>query len=202
MRDRSFTLVEILVTIGVITLLIAISVPALSAVRRRSEVKETQALMARLSLALEHYADEFGDYPPSRLEKLGQRGNGRNEGSECMVRCLTSEAKGGPFIELTDENYGNTDDDQLPSGANPTASMLQTRYLLEVLDRWGNPIAYTHNRDYDSGATVQLLTGQASVAAGQSDVTGTYQALTKFQLWSAGPDGEAGTEDDVTSWEP
>jgi type II secretory pathway pseudopilin PulG len=198
---RSFTLVELLITIGVITVLVAISVPALSAVRRRSEVKETKALMARLSLALEHYADEFGDYPPSRLKKLGARGNGKNEGSECLVRCLTTQEKGGPFIELQDAELGNSDEDQLPSGQDPTRSTQKTRDLLEVHDRWGNPIAYTHNRDYDQGASVQLQTGVSPVQAAKSDVTGSYQALTKFQLWSAGPDGQAGTEDDVTSWE-
>jgi len=198
---RGFTLIELLVTIGVITILVAISVPALSAVRRRSEVKETKALMARLSLALEHYADEFGDYPPSRLKKLGARGNGKNEGSECMVRCLFTQEKGGPFIELADAFLGNSDGDQLASGQDPTRSTQQTRDLLEVHDRWGNPIAYTHNRDYDQGATVLLISGQVGVPASKSDVTGSYQSLTKFQLWSAGPDGEADTEDDVTSWE-
>ena len=62
-RRSGFTLIELLISIAIITILVALSVPALSAVRRSSEVKETRALMARLTLALEHYSDEFGDYP-------------------------------------------------------------------------------------------------------------------------------------------
>jgi len=203
MRRRprgGFTLLEMLIVIAIIAVLAGITIPAVSAVRRRSQVNETKARMSRIGLALENYSNDFGDFPPSSLAELGVRGNGVNDGVEAMLRCLTTEAMNGPYLELKDEELVNTDADQLPAGRNPTRSIYTAPHLHEVGDSWGNPIVYLHNKDYDEPAAASLMTGEVKVEAGKSEKTGQYQALTTFQLWSAGPDGQAGTEDDVVSW--
>lgn len=201
MRRAGFTLVELLVVMAVIVVLLGLSLPAISAVRRKSQVRETEALMQRLKLALATYQQDFGDYPPSSFRRLGLRGNGQNEGIELMLRCLTTRARTGPYVELEDGQLGNLDEDRLPSDADPTQSTMSTRELLEVLDAWRNPLVYLHNADYDQGGAATLQQGGlAQVAAGKSEKTGQFLGLTTFQLWSAGPDGVAGTDDDLRLW--
>ena len=54
-----------------------------------------------------------------------------------------------------------------------------------------------HNRDYDKGGTVNGNGQPATVKAHENEKTKQYSGLTSFQLYSAGPDGEVGTGDDV-----
>jgi prepilin-type N-terminal cleavage/methylation domain-containing protein len=201
MRSRGFTLVELLVVIGVIAVLTALSFPAISAVRRKSQVNETTATLERIKLALATYQNDFGDYPPSSGRRLGLRLNGQNDGAELMLRCLSTRARSGPYVQLDDRLLGNTDDDRLPSDQDPTQSTFGTRDLLEPLDAWQNPVVYVHNADYDAGGAAVLQQGGLTpVPAGKSPETRQYYGLTTFQLWSAGPDGAAGTDDDIRLW--
>lgn len=198
---RGFTLIELLVAIGVIVVLVGLSFPAISAVRKRSQVRETDAVLQRIKLALATYAQDFGDYPPSAVKKVGLKGNGQNDGVELMLRALSTKAKSGPYIQLDDRQMGNADQDRLPTDKDPFGSTFLNRELLEVLDSWQNPVVYLHNADYDKGGAATLQAGGlAQVPAGKSEQTGQYLGLTTFQLWSAGPDGAANTEDDLRLW--
>jgi hypothetical protein len=132
---------------------------------------------------------------------VGLPTNGKNDGVEALLRCLTTAKKSGPYlVDIEDGQLKNADEDELKS-ADPTGSNIAVKSLYELTDPWGNPIAYIHNSEYDKGANVQLASGAtAKVPAAKSEVTGQYAELTKFHLVSAGPDGEFGTDDDVTSW--
>lgn len=200
-RARAFTLIELLVVIAVIAVLIGLSFPAFSAVRRSSARKAMKALLQRVALACATYEQDMGDYPPSDPKRVGLPGNGRNDGVEALVRCLTTAQQNGPYLDdLDDSSLGNVDGDAL-KGSDPTGSTMATKDLLELLDPWGNPVLYLHHSQYDKGGQVQLASGElVKVAAHKSDVTGQYVELTRFQLLSAGPDGQFGTEDDVSSW--
>ncbi len=205
-RRGGFTLIELLVVMGVIVVLAGLSIPAVSAIRKKSQVGETAAMLERLKLALATYQNDFGDYPPSSPRRLGLRGNGQNDGGELLLRCLTTRRKTGNYIQLDDRFLGNVDGDRLPSADDPTGSAIASRELLEVLDTWGNPLCYLHNADYDKGGAVTLPTPDGAgtqavqVAARKSEKTSQYLGLTTWQLWSAGPDEQAGTDDDVFVW--
>lgn len=196
-RRGGFTLVEILTVMAVIVVLIGLSIPAISMIRTKSSINETTALFQRLTLALSTYNNDFGDYPPSSPKRLGLRGNGQNDGAELLVRCLTTQARSGNYFSFEDKQLGNVDSDRLPSDADPTRSSYKTRDLFELLDSWGNPIGYLHNADYAVGGSVTLPTGLAAFTAARSEKTGQELGLTTYQLWSAGPDGLAGTPDDI-----
>lgn len=199
---RSFTLIELLVVIGIIAILTAISVPAISAVRRKSQISAQQTVFQRLGLAIEQYQSDFGDFPPSTFKRsrLGTS-NGQNEGIECLVRCLTTSKKTGPYFEFEDEQLGNTDTDSLVGSGNPTTSVIKSRELFECLDLWGNPLVYIHNANYDRGGTATMMEGGLQqVPAAGSEKTGQFKGLTTYQLWSAGPDGTVGTDDDIRHW--
>lgn len=197
--QRRFTLVELLVVITVVIALVAISIPALSGIRSRSQRKATEAFMQRLKLAIESYSNDFGDYPPSSFRKLGiKKGNDDNEGGEVLVRCLTTSDRSGPYFDFKETEVGNTDQDSLRNSETSAAqSTLRTTELLEPLDVWGNAILYLHNRDYDKGGTLNVNGQPAAVKAHENEKTKQYSGLTSFQLYSAGPDGEVGTDDDV-----
>lgn len=194
---RAFTLVELLVVISILAVLTAIAIPALSAVRKSSDTKATKAFLERIKLQVESYSNDFGDYPPSRASAIGHRGNDVNAGSEILLRCLTTSSKSGPYMEFEDAQLGNTDGDSLSGSANPTRSVMRTAELLEIVDSFGNPILYIHNKDYDRGGVVRLPGGDKTIPAFSHGKTKQFAGLTSFQLWSAGVDGEHGTDDDV-----
>jgi len=60
---KGFTLLEMLVVIGIITLLAAILIPVVSQVRMRAFVAQTQGEMARLMMACQSYYHDYNAYP-------------------------------------------------------------------------------------------------------------------------------------------
>ena len=65
-----FTLIEMMVVIGIVAVLIALLVPTLSLVKQRARIRATRALVDGISTALERYRVDFDDYPPSTAAGL------------------------------------------------------------------------------------------------------------------------------------
>lgn len=65
-RIAGFSLVEVLVVLGLIALLIGILVPALAAARRHGQTIDCATRMRQLAIAMEVYADEHDGYYPPR----------------------------------------------------------------------------------------------------------------------------------------
>src|SRR5689334_7743608 len=76
---RGFTLVEIMVVIGIIVLLVAILVPFLSKAFRKSTELRTQADLNSIAIAIEAYRQVFGDIP---------RTSGPNTGAATLCKAL------------------------------------------------------------------------------------------------------------------
>jgi len=62
-KRSAFTLLELLVVIGIIVLLAAILVPVVSQVRMKGYVTTTQAQMQRIAGAIQAYYHDFKSYP-------------------------------------------------------------------------------------------------------------------------------------------
>src|SRR3954451_8771300 len=62
-RRSAFTLLELLVVIGIIVLLAAILVPVVSQIRMKGYVTTTQAQMQRIAAAVQSYYHDFKAYP-------------------------------------------------------------------------------------------------------------------------------------------
>lgn len=73
-RNRAFTLVEILVVIGVIALLAAILFPVLSRVREGGRTKACGSNMHQLGLAFQQYAADSNRYPDAGAYQYWQDG--------------------------------------------------------------------------------------------------------------------------------
>jgi prepilin-type N-terminal cleavage/methylation domain-containing protein len=76
---RGFTLIEILVVMGIIVVLIALLAPMLSKTFRKGAELRSQADLNSISLALEAYRQDFGDIP---------RTSGPNTGAATLCKAL------------------------------------------------------------------------------------------------------------------
>jgi len=200
-----FTLIEILAVVLIVGILATILIFNLGEAKDAANVSMTRADLSKLESVIDAYENEFGDYPPSSFEPssgVANEGN-TNAGVECLVQSLWSKGwdAGGGLIQP--DALVNTDGDQ----AGTTLGDLG-RELPEFVDRWENPVAYLHNRDYEAKGRVYLTfdpeTGreiESEPKAFRNETIGRFFNATKYQLISAGQDGEFGTEDDITTFD-
>jgi prepilin-type N-terminal cleavage/methylation domain-containing protein len=196
---RAFTLVELIITIGVIVILTALTVSATIALTRRSEIDQTRMTLAVLDLALGEWRAEadrrlsWGDNPLPPEAPSYDIGDGTPHvftASEVWRRISTNDAARTILAQISADLtyvYGQSkpippwlpmvpeDDDPDPflDAANP-------RYLVEagladgsvaVLDAWGEPIRAVHpGRLFESGDTGEPdPDGTIFISQGNSD---------------------------------
>jgi len=63
MKRRAFSLVELLVVIGIVVVLVSIAIPVISRVRQAAYAASTQSQIAVLVSAIERYSQDFRSYP-------------------------------------------------------------------------------------------------------------------------------------------
>jgi len=195
-----FTLIELLAVIVILSLLIVFLVPLLSRQQENAKVLATKGFLQELSTAVSEYENEKGDYPGSSWkEEWGSAPNNTNIGCEALVIALFGSKW---QTRLPEDRLCNTDGDE----SKKALARFAKASLFEIKDQWGNPIAYLHRRDYEH-AQVYAMVDSTGQAAGESTFkarmnpeTGQYWNPKGFQLVSAGPDGEFGTDDDIPAW--
>jgi len=250
-----FTLVELLVVVSIIAILVGLLMPALVSGFRKAHETATLNLIHQCEVAAQQFFNDYGDYPPTHwyevdeLFKYDSNGDGVyvrsddeiwfsdgsstgdampnsvNEGIEVFLACVATQT-GGPYLDLSDKQLGNTDADSLADTngdgeydlADMTNWYFNSTEILEIVDWWGNPLTYIHNRDYarydgwDEATNTwnlgeDMTYAQADGAQGpvygrsspdpalnlpQSFRTGNYPKLDAFQLFSWGFDQSPG----------
>lgn len=121
--SHAFTLVEILVVMGILAILAAITLGVASGVGEHRKRQQARSELAALAVALESYRAEHGDYP----EATGTGGDGEN--ARILAARLAPADGAGPLL---------LDPDRF-SWDSPGVTLL---------DPWGQPYAYW----YDPGA--------------------------------------------------
>lgn len=116
---RAFTLIEVLVVIGIISLLVAILIPSLSAARQRGQATVCLAHMHSLGQGLTMYSTEHQDVlVPGRLPRVD------NDNWRALI--LGGWKFRPTFLAMMGTNVGiPAFDDPMPSG--------------NLIDRWGEP---------------------------------------------------------------
>lgn len=217
-----FTLVELVVVVSILLVLAVLLLPALFTAKEGQLVRNAKAEIELLKLALEQYKAEYGDYPPSFLAELGDTrdpGDVENEGNRALVACLATTKEKGPYLRsyiLNDKAKIRMTHDGLAADHDLTGWTFADddaplRYR-EMLDAWGTPYIYLHNRDYQT-ETPQVYSMEGTDANGnpanpctvkaRQDDDGVYYGAYTFQIWSCGPNkvNDYGREDDITSWQ-
>lgn len=193
-----FTLVELMAVIAILAILMAVLIPRIGSMGEAARSKLTVTQLRLIAAAIDEYEDEHGDYPPSQFKAdWGVAPNATNLGAECVVLSLWSDDWGG--TSLTMEELVNSDID----GSKKEIAELLGKELFELRDKWDNPIAYFHRRDYgraDPYVSEDPDTGESIESSAKSvkdTRTGKWAQPRRFQLISPGPDGRFGSEDDL-----
>jgi prepilin-type N-terminal cleavage/methylation domain-containing protein len=189
--QAGFTLIEMLAVILILSILMGVLVTSLMSAEDKAFKKLTSARISNIEAALGNYEGDMDDFPLSHFGDATTSSAAKvNQGSEALVQALWKAPFDGKG--LTDDMLGNTDGDS----AN-------NEPLFELLDLWGNPIAYFHRTDYKTIQTYLTFDGETGeeiegeVVARKHPVTGKWANRMKFQLISAGVDGRFGTGDDI-----
>src|SRR5690242_19375011 len=87
-RRRGFTLIELMVVIGIIVILAAVLIPAVKVVRDKSKVAATNTQMRTISMACESYYTMFNAYPGA-LPETAYTTSSTFSSSQALVIALT-----------------------------------------------------------------------------------------------------------------
>ena len=133
MNKRPFTLIEILITIGIILILTGLLVGGVKMATAKASQAKTNAIMESFADALEKYRSAKGYYPPCSSEK--------------DVEIVEHN---GHFSLKLDDKYFVFED----SAGKPLMEFQATSTAKNLEDAWGNPLQYkcpgSHNEStYD-----------------------------------------------------
>lgn len=207
--QRGFSFIEILIVMGIISVLVGGIVVAIGIWTRKGPVFATQNTMNKTKLMIENWKQRFEMYPPSDMTRIATVAGTGNKA------VLSDNPYNGPIEaiyqalywpgfssdpEWGDAEIGNTDDDKLGKPINKHG----TPELMEVVDAWGHPFVYFHRDDYakkfDAPDTYLNGEGLDVEARPHKREDGSFYNPSSFQIYSMGEDGEPNTEDDITPW--
>ncbi|MGQ0612278.1 MAG: type II secretion system protein [Planctomycetaceae bacterium] len=205
--EQGFTLIEILVVVAILGVLMGLVTLLIPKAHQESAKFQTTTRITELDTAVERYLADpaLRRLPPMALDALAKASkyyegmafaqpNGVNECCEVLFIALRHPDLSARFdaARLPGENpVGNTDEDffnKAPPGANDTDAR-------EILDAWGNPIAYIDKNHYDKPVKLRLADGSEVEVIAVRKPDGTYYNADRFQLISLGPNQ---AQDDAT----
>ncbi len=164
---RAFTLIEILITMGIMITLTALIAMGMGVAKEKARQKATRALVSKIKIALEAYHGEFRDFPPDGYDPaeptpLGMKGSsaliyflcrpltkimyvGAGVGVDADDERNQVKKRVGPFLELTGTEFSRPDfNPSMTFEGERGTSYWETKGYksTEIVDSYGRPLCY------------------------------------------------------------
>ena len=216
----AFTLVELLVVIGIIALLAAIVTPAVMRAQASARNAAIKAEIDMLHMAIMNYKNQYGSFPPSNVPTV----NGADAASRHVLRIfprtlnISNEVSSPvyPQTALVGWLGGYTDDPQRPvSGGsrNKLYDFDQSRITsgqYSPSGKTGSPFVYirsgTSVNEYgqtpNTKSTFSISSQTYSAEPFPTSSGTTFFNPDTFQILCAGRDEQFGNEDDLSNFWP
>ncbi len=156
-RDaRGFTLMEMLVVLGILAMLMALVVPRILGTQGKADIAATKIQIKSLTECLKHYKFDMKEFPST------------DQGLKALIEKPS---------DLSDDKADRWDGPYVDGKELPK-------------DPWGHEYQYEYPPTHGSSDSASSSSADSTKAA-----TNDYP-----DIWSFGPDGEDGTDDDIKSW--
>ena len=187
-RQAAYTLVELLVVIGIIAVLASLAFSATRAVLGNAYKMQTKTQLASLQNAVNEYYTQYNRMPGSGKADETVR---LNQGTDLLAILLgdvsgpdSANPAGICFLPTT------------PAKSGRNGLLDQGEGRLSLLDHWGNPLFLILDRDKDGRVpNPDAKNEEISISRAAPQWLRTSAAA-----FSAGPDGAVGTRDDIVLW--
>ena len=202
-----FTLIELLVVVAVLGTIMALILPRLFSTGVSAQINACSVAIKDLAGVARSHDTETGDFPRDSLalfpREFKVKVDKTNPGIEAFLidLALARTPSGTTYLDdlRSSGNLCNQDEDK----AGALLGYLESMEQYEVQDPWGGVLVYFHHRGYGTAQEVSDPLGAAgsgetvTVKAVTDPTTGRYYEPHRFQIISAGPDMEFGTDDDI-----
>ncbi len=212
---RAFTLIELLVVIAIIGILAGMILPALSAAKKKAQVKQAQIDMKNLQAAIASYENSYSRFPvtnapasgdwtfgyPGKVNPLPPEAAITMTNSD-IIKILMDIPDGvNAGHQRNPQQHAFLDPKQVSDTNSPGVSTIDWQFR----DPWGNPYIITLDLDYDNKCddalyALQVVSQQGGKADGYYglyngvDLNGNgdhFELNGTIMIWSRGPDGMA-----------
>lgn len=161
-NKKAFTLVELLIVVGIIGVLVSVLMPAMSTAQKRTSIMKTRNFLVAMSTALEQYQSEYGFFPEFLTQKDRINLDDGNN-SEYMVKTLTGVNPDGMKLSVADKRAYNRKAARFIDFNNDNLVQPEGSTQWKLVDAFGNPNIYVCV-DGDSNGFIKL--GLPSVSDG------------------------------------
>jgi len=191
MKRQAFTLIELLMTVAIVVVLAGILVPAVMNGIKKGQQAKAKAEIVTLVNAIKQYENTYNRLPVTNT-KIDDEFIYKARMDQCQPvhEDLINALQGSNSIKNQSGNAVNPRQTPFLERRNTGAGDYQ--------DPWGNPYRIILNADEDIRLTTLFKGTLVDAKKHYAEDDHIYQSVI---IWSAGPDGNFDTKDDVHSFE-